>query len=541
MYPILSSDNPQDLKHIFEDGTKVDILPWFINVAATKKDLYPQIDKIYKKDVHRFEAAAKASVHYAHPLFTNSMIEKEIYASRILGLLSSALAQRDEPLLTEILNIFSNKWHKIYSLIYENETVLALQVFLESTIRFDRHDLKAESTWFGNMMDWFYSRARYFVPSTDICYIQDFIITLFFSKIFDKKVFLENDLFELSFLEDSVIDFLNHDFSFIATKSCYEDDLSSKSSSLKKRIYIENDFIEEDEFEEDYSLFVLTETAAIISQKENVDLFDPVFDNNIDEKELDFFCTLYLYFHKNQNRMEASKYVMFCMLLTNILRRQKQLKDYYFKNISFSVDTSIDKYITENKQLKEELENTKRTLASVKNDLKSKEAKLAAADKKSREHQLVLERKLSKLTKKLDEIDLDRTELFFLREYAYRHAEDESDQETVEETSGADTSIFNSINALVIGGAEFWQLRLKEVLPHFGFLYGDENFDEALIMNSDIIFLNVACKFRHNFFYKAMNAIKKYEKKFWYVSKTNTYLCLEEMKKGLIANQLIKE
>ena len=540
MHPIFSGTDPIDLNYRFDDGTQVDIMPWFIDIAATKKDLYPLIDKLYKKDVRRFEAAAKASIHFAHPLFTNAMIEKEIYAGRILGLLSAALGQRDELLLAELLNIFSNKWNKIYSLIYKNEEASALQVFIESSDRFDLHDSKAGSTWLGNMLDWFFTRARSFIPSTNACYFQDVIIALFFAKIFDKKILMENDLFEESFLGESISDLLKHDYSFGSTKSSYEDELTYKSGSLRKRIYVENELIEWDEFDEDYTLYVLSETAAIISQKENIDLFESLLDDNIDEKELDFFCGLYLFFHKNQNRMEASKYVMFCMLLTNILRRQKKLKEFYFKNISFSVDDSIDKYIFENKQLKKELENTRIALAAVKNELKSKEARLAAVERNSREHQLALERKLSRLAKKIDDIELDKTELFFLREYAYRHAKEGSDQDTIEDAPGVDAGIFRNIRGLVIGGAEFWQSRLKEELPHFSFLYGDENFDEAVIINSDIIFLNVACKFRHNFFNKAMNAIKRYDKSFWYVSKTNTTLCLEEMIEGLRANKLIE-
>lgn len=99
---------------------------------------------------------------------------------------------------------------------------------------------------------------------------------------------------------------------------------------------------------------------------------------------------------------------------------------------------------------------------------------------------------------------------------------------------GIDLKIFEHIKALVIGGSELWQTKLREILPHFTFQFGDESFDENILINSDIIFMNVACKFRHNYFYKAMDIIRKYSKKLVYVSKTNINLALEEFKQGLI-------
>ena len=87
-----------------------------------------------------------------------------------------------------------------------------------------------------------------------------------------------------------------------------------------------------------------------------------------------------------------------------------------------------------------------------------------------------------------------------------------------------------SVQAVVIGGMESWQTKMRHRIPHFIYLHGDaEGFDEALIVNSDIIFADVRFKFNHSCYYKLAGIVRRHKKKLVFLSRTNTSLVIRQM------------
>lgn len=129
-----------------------------------------------------------------------------------------------------------------------------------------------------------------------------------------------------------------------------------------------------------------------------------------------------------------------------------------------------------------------------------------------------------KLEKEIEELNKDMKELYALREAMF------SREEEVLEIEDIHIKI-PSVNALVVGGHENWQLKLKDALPDtFSFLNGKkENFDIKILDNVEYVFMNVNCTMNHATYYKIINYIKSNDVKLVYINSTNINYVMKEI------------
>lgn len=127
-----------------------------------------------------------------------------------------------------------------------------------------------------------------------------------------------------------------------------------------------------------------------------------------------------------------------------------------------------------------------------------------------------LQRDYNKLLKELEDNHNYRKEVIALREYIYKH-EDEEEINTSNIQIQDMISFFLSKKCLILGGRPTWINKLKEVFPHFDYMEKEDiNRKFKDLDKIDYLFLNTSY-FNHPFYYKLMNEVNKYSIKLVYL------------------------
>lgn len=94
----------------------------------------------------------------------------------------------------------------------------------------------------------------------------------------------------------------------------------------------------------------------------------------------------------------------------------------------------------------------------------------------------------------------------------------------------ASLGLLEHTKAVVIGGTLTWQNKLKRRLPHFTYLPGNStDFDEALIIQTGIVFANVTTSFSHECLNRVIKIVSKYEKRIVFLPITRMNLTIYQM------------
>lgn len=218
---------------------------------------------------------------------------------------------------------------------------------------------------------------------------------------------------------------------------------------------------------------------------------------------------------------------MFGLILLDFVRKYKKTRKYYSEQNAAHLCSEVD-------NLKKQLRDCEAEIRKLNADLTAKNNLLLAKEEKI--NSLVFRQKFvlnsvinenEQLKTKLKQPDNSRDKITNVKKIQADNTVTISNPPLDIEAS---LKVLGNVHALVIGGAENWQTKLKNKLSHFTYIYGDAtSFDEELIIHADIIFVNVRCKFSHNCFYKMIKLIRQYEKRIVFLSKTNISLTIHEM------------
>jgi hypothetical protein len=228
--------------------------------------------------------------------------------------------------------------------------------------------------------------------------------------------------------------------------------------------------------------------------------------------------------------MECAEFVMQGLNLLAFIREYKTAKKYYSEHNAAHLHTEIN-------TLKEHLTVSETEARQTKAALAAKTVLLSEKEKENdrlvRQQQVALEA----LTKENEQLKLQLAQyqvsvpqpaMLSLSPNPATVTAISLHQRTL--NVSCDAKKLTAIKAVVIGGADSWQNKLKNHLPHFTFLPGDaSNFDEALILNADTIFANIRCKFNHDCYYRLMRIVRMYQKPITFLSKTNIALTIHQM------------
>lgn len=124
-------------------------------------------------------------------------------------------------------------------------------------------------------------------------------------------------------------------------------------------------------------------------------------------------------------------------------------------------------------------------------------------------------------------MDDNKEEIKALREFVFSLQQDQEEFEVDE----PNYEKLRQISGIIIGGHQNWQNRLKDELLGWHFIGAENlNFDENLVKNAQVVFLNVNY-LSHALYYKVANVVNRAGKKLYFINNQN----VEKTKKEIIS------
>lgn len=255
----------------------------------------------------------------------------------------------------------------------------------------------------------------------------------------------------------------------------------------------------------------LTELPAFLFDFENISSVSILDGIRLTKKDLEEILYSYIVREnavERANKLELS--VCLLMYLKSMIKAYKQGKEHYFKN---NKETMLV-----------EFEGIEKELKTVKDELKHKNNILLEAEKTIKQQEKEIKRLQCEVTISYQE----KLELHALRELMFSIDQKEEHTHQPEQTERRD---LNQIKAVILGGHERWQTKMKEVLPGFTFIHPDNaNFSKEIIENTDYLFIYTNY-LNHAIYYRAMAAVK--EAKICFLKQVNEALVLDEIERTI--------
>lgn len=417
-----------------------DLLPFAVEALGYNQKIYKDIDRLYQTRKYDFYRAAKAHELYTHQIVTEGALLQEEYCKKALGIL--LYASGDEELAEALSAIFRKGWTYAY-LFVQNNAQVDLKRFMGNVVKKAGGIDKVSDDWLN---------AQIFV--------------VYFLALSAGKPIVENDL--KATFERMLVDRWNHyredDPTRISLSSATPERLA-QVKDLKRRIFAEyGRFVD---FKSMYGLFGRAEKMALLFDFERLSC-ESVF-NTVEFSECDIEEILLAYGPpKEINLNHAIDFLVDAMYVRYMAKAYNEVKRRYFAN---NKETA---YI--------ELEGLEKDLSAAKGEISRLSGLLSGAQDENKQ----LEREIPRLKAELAEETKNRQELNSLREFLFSLDR----QEEYEEAVPYDLAELKNLKAVLVGGHEKWQARMKGLLPGFIFIHPDNMaFDLRLLDGVDIIFI----------------------------------------------------
>ncbi|TWH48391.1 hypothetical protein [Sporomusa sp. KB1] len=528
----------------------VDTLPLFVQLAADTSSAYKEIDLLYEIDKTRYQTAASHSSYANHPLFTISGIDRQIYALKYLGMVLVAMEDGPcSPLFEQVIRILTKRWSNLYGYIKNAETIDLSKAAQPEYYAESDKDVQYHNLLTGAAIQY----LQYFIamyPAIDLPPHASLKFAMFITCVLGKKAIIPEP--ETLFVVQTLASKLDNTSDFQQLKNRLNKPAIKKMArQLKNAIYQKVFYNYLEPWNGDHFWEGMAHCTAYLSSSTGLSLASPKILTKIKERDVELLCRLYIIkmtselFRSNHTQShedlesKCAEFVMFGLSLLEFIREYKKTRKYYFEQ--------------NNPFLSAEMDNLKKQLRAYEIEVRRMSADLAAktdllAQKEEELNALVLKQKfvVNALSK---ETELLQTKLTQAENHRRQSKDIENSNNIINLATSnqhynieAALSTLSNIHALVIGGAENWQTKLKTQLPNFVYLSGDANgFDEALIIHADIIFANVRCKFSHDCFYKMIKLIRYYDKRLVFLSKTNIPLTIQQMASAAIPTYSVEE
>lgn len=452
---------------------QLNLLPFIVEALGYNKTIYPDIDKLYQTRKSEFYQAARHHELYNHQIITEGGLLQEEYCKKTLGIL--LCANSDEKIVEELFNIFRKGWTYAY-LFVKNHTEIDLSEFLKRLIKKQGGIDKVSDDFINTNL----------------------FICLYLSVCADKKV-VENDIYWKTIeLLRFRLEHYKDDCPYRLSLKTSSSELLEKVNKLKDEIYSKygiirdlNSLIKVFKEKLDSIMFLFDfEKLSILSITENI---------KFTEKDIDEILLTFVITHRTYIIEEAIQYLAFAVYIKYLSKAYKEVKQSYFKNNKETMYVELD--ILNNKI----------------NKLENEVARLTKFLSENQKTLTVLEKENERLKKECEIEKRNRQELNSLREFIFNLDK----QEVYPESETIDYNVLKNYKAIVIGGHERWQSKMKKYLPEFIFIHPDnKNFDLRLLNDIDTIFVYVNY-LNHAIYYRLMSAIQDKNIKIVYLNQQN--------------------
>ncbi|QDR80602.1 hypothetical protein [Sporomusa termitida] len=522
------------------DDIAVDTLPLFIQLAADTASVYKEIDLLYETDKTGFQSAAARSSYANHALFTTGGIDRQIYAAKYLGIMLAAIeAGQNSPLFKKAITIMTKRWHVLYCHIRDCETF-----DLAKVIKPHYYSKPVKDSYKHNLLTGAATRyIRSFItlyPSIDLPLQATLKFSLFMACAVGRPVIVSDP--ELLSVIQTISSALDNTREISLLKSRLNKSAVKKMARYLKNVIYQKIFQNYlDPWQDDRLLEGFAHCNAYLSAEEGISLLSPTLIAQIKERDVELLCRLYIVkmaaetFRagqvkktKEEMELDCAEFVMLGLNLLDFVREYKKAKKYYFEHNAAYLYPEVD-------NLKKQLSDYELEIRRLKTDLTAKNKLLAAKEEEINDLAVKQEFVLNSMftEKKLPQTSCQPQQNVLNGQVSNVRAMPAGNLTAISEQlpdSESAIKLLATVQALVIGGADSWQAKLKAKLPHFTYLAGDAaGFDEALLLHADIVFANVRCKFSHGCFYKMIKLVRQHEKQLVFLSKTNIPLTIRQM------------
>lgn len=457
-------------------------MPFVIEALGNNKKIYKDIDRLYQAHKYEFYKAAKEHELYNHQIVTEGSLIQEEYCKKILGIIAGAGEKEDVYIELDKIIKKGFKWTYLY---VEKHQKVNTQDYLRAFIKKHNGPIDAD----GNVID------RHF-------------IMLVFLSINNRQELIQDDIYN-KFMSDIKLrwDHYQDEESTRISIDKSSDECKKQMEELKTAIFKEyGTFRNYDEMlSRDFEKRGL-EQCAFLFDYENLSSISIFEDIKFTEKDLDEILYLYVLNTKETDVAEATRYLIAYMYIRYLIKAYKQVKQMYFENNKETM------FI--------ELEGLERSLHSTEQKLFQTKLGLSEAEKVRAN----LEKENARLRKELEEERRNREELNSLREFLFSL---DKEEEFIEEKINPED--LQDHKAVILGGHEKWQQRMKELLPSFIFIHSENlNFDIKLLEGIEIVFI-YANYLNHGIYYKVMSAIEGKAIKVAYLNQQNEDKVLQKI------------
>lgn len=475
-----------------EFKAEVELAPFVIIALSSNKKLYRHIDEAYKSNKYEYYKAAKNDVLYDHPMFSESSILYEEYCKKLLGLFAAVeideLAEEAHEKIFQLI-IKGYPWTYFYN---KNHSLINLDDFAQAFKK------KFNSSYDSQGMN-----------------INNNINVLIFLGTMEGKSISEGEFFKgvIRNLYEWFRFYNDLDNNRVSLDKATEPE-KLKIKNLKATIY--NKYGKIKKFNDLYEYKVdrrFIEQSNLLFDIENISNMEIFEDVDLSTRDIDSIFFLYIIGHDDTENIEnAMKFFVTYLNLLYLIKAYKLLKKHYFENNKETMYVELD-------GVEKVLNKTNEQLNIAKNDI----------EKIQRSYEL-LEKENSRLKTELENEKRNKEELIGLRNFIFTL--DKQEQYISKEI---DLNRIKKYNAIVIGGHEKWQQRMKELLPNFRFIRHDNlNFDTKIFDNINTVFIYVNF-LNHTMYYKVMGAIKGKDIKVVYLNQQNEERTLNLMYEALFS------
>lgn len=463
-----------------------------IKTSTMKND----ISKLYNLDKHKYYEAAKNSTCINHIIITQSTLEDEIAARKVIGILLSA--EEDFNLRSKVIKLL----RKYYPLVYNSVKQRNLKLLKDSYMTLDNLTRDTEARLHASI--YFYFSIYRSAELVDQGCISSII----------------NDVYDYEF-NNSITSDIN------AELSRYKTQINEIKDLIKKKYDKLNSFkdVMNNKLGEIKEYGAALENLFIINNLNINSLFSSSEFINIDKIILSFIKTS----RKDSNPETVVQWIINGIFLQSLINEYKKSREYCLKSdnetILFEADALKEKLHAK------EAENTviNNTLAALQADKllydKNLSDKINSINKEHISEITSMQNKIKELENQLSDEKKYRNELYALREYIFEVNNDYT-------PAPSETTFENCIKnkkILIIGGTKDWRRKFRDTYPEIRTLHGfNENFDSSTLTGYDYIFFYTGF-INHATYYKAMNFIRTHQIKFGYIGKTNVELVKEEL------------
>lgn len=472
---------------------QVNLLPFVIEALGANKKIYKDIDRIYQENKYEYYKAAKEHELYNHPIVKEGSLIQEEYCKKALGIL---IGPKDEKLVIELEKLFKRGFRYTYT-------------YAEKHLRID-------------LSKFIYAFMKKYCGEEDEngINIEYHTVVLLFLAINKGREIIENDTYKeyLSLLSFRWEHYGEDNEARISLGKATEED-KQKIKELKQAIYKEyGEILNFNDILQCRFDAKGMDAAAYLFDYENISSISLFEDIKFTSKNIDEILYLYVLFKEDLKDIEkATKFLVAHMYIRYMIKAYKQVKEMYFKNNKETMYVELE-------GLEKSLNSATEKLFSAKQEITRLQQQIEVLEKENR-----------RLQSELAEERKNRNELNSLREFMFNL--DRQEEYTVQEE--VDMEFLKKYKAVLIGGHEKWQQRMKELLPNFIFIHPDQaNFDTKILDSVDIIFIYVNY-LNHGIYYRAMNAIEGKNVKVAYLNQQNEEMVLKNIYKEIKALEKI--